>query len=343
MTNNNIKYTDTAVNEAAEWFIRLQDEAISDTCYKEWQEWLASSHENRNAFERAEKCWDILDNIAELPTITAITEKNDISNVRKLNPLRRIMPMVGSIAAAVTIIFSAGLFYQQNYLSAPETTTYQTARAEHKLITLDDGSKINLAARSIVNVNYTDKERNITLVRGEAVFDVAKNKHRPFIVKTRKGTATAVGTKFNIHSSDLNVTVTVLEGIVEVNPITDNNSLSAKPLPQYLTRITAGEAISYEDNGHISEVIKSNIDVATSWEKGLLVRVDTPLSSVIEDVNRYSSREIIIGDAALNDIRFTGTVLNDGIDNWLRGLSVAYPIKVLDSGHDAILLLKKTN
>jgi len=327
---------DQPVNDAAEWFIKLQDGDLSEAEYTEWQEWLAKSPANRDAFARAEICWQDLDNITDPPWDSLKNAGATQGTNQDTKQLRRFISYAASIAASIVIILSIGLFLQKDSPDPAKATTYQTARSEHKTILLDDGSKVTLGARSIVNVNYSQMTRHMTLLRGEAVFEVARDKTRPFIVQTGKGTTTAVGTKFNIHASDQNVTVTVLEGIVEVNPTLTNNT-DGKPLP----RVSAGKAVSYYDDGHISEVVETNVEAAVSWEKGLLVRVDTPLASVIADVNRYSSREIIIGDPALNDIRFTGTVLNDGIDNWLRGLSVAYPIKILDSGHDAILLLKK--
>ncbi len=329
MKNNN-KYNSDPAAEAAEWFIRLRDDDLAEKDYHDWQLWLADSPANKQAFADAEKCWQDLDNITDLSP-----EDDGITAVDPTGRRGRLLPVIAAIAATILIALSIGIFYQNDRLPGPGATTYQTATAEHRTVRLEDGSKIDLGARSIVNVNYTRDVRHLTLVRGEAIFSVAKNKHRPFIVHVGKGTVTAVGTKFNIHSGDRDVTVTVLEGIVEVNP--DLNKPATAPLP----KVSAGRAVSYDSNGDISPVVKSNVAAATSWEKGLLVRVDTPLASVIADVNRYSTREIIIGDPALDNIRFTGTVLGDGIDNWLRGLSVAYPIKVLDSGHDAILLLRK--
>ncbi len=330
--NDNIKFADDLASEAAEWFLKLRDDDLSRADYLEWQEWIAESDDHARAFAGAEDCWEALDDVKDLSW--ADTGDGPVTR----NYFRRIMPVAASIAATLLVALSVGLFLQKDITPSLETTSYQTARAEHKTVRLDDGSKINLGARSIINVNYSDTRRNITLVRGEAIFDVVRDKARPFVVKTGNGTVTAIGTKFNIHSNDQDVVVTVLEGIVEVNPYPENSTPDHAPLP----RVSAGKAVTYQVNGYISEITDTNIEAAISWEKGLLVRVDVPLASVIEDVNRYSAREIIIGDAALNNIRFTGTVLNDGIDNWLRGLSVAYPIKVLDSGHNAILLLKKT-
>lgn len=326
---NNIKITGNTAHEAAEWFIKLRDDDISDEEYLDWQCWLEASEANRRSFALAESSWNALDS---LPVSSRKT------GAREQGAFRRILPYAASIAAVLFIALTIGFFYQDDISPAVPTTTYQTARAEHKNLRLADGSLINLGARSIVNVKYDTARRHITLVRGEAVFTVAKNKNRPFVVQTGKGTVTAIGTKFNIRANSQNVTVTVLEGIVEVNPLPDAPGTDRSSLP----RVGAGKRISYNNEGNISQSMTTNIEAAISWEQGLLVRVDTPLSSVIEDVNRYSEREIIIGDSSLSDIKFTGTVLSDGIDNWLRGLSVAYPIKVLDTGRGAILLLAKS-
>jgi len=338
----NTEFIDDIANEAAEWFLKLQGDDLSETEYLKWQTWHMATDANRQAFSKAENCWNALDNITDVTLESLKAEQNIIPLSSAKSGSRRFMShnikWVAGIAACLVIALSIGLSYQSFITVSPDATTYQTARTEHKTINLDDGSKISLGARSIINVNYSPMARRITLVRGEAIFDVSKDKARPFIVKTGNGTVTAIGTKFNIHATNKNIIVTVLEGIVEVNPYLANDNAEKAPLP----RVAAGKSVSYGRDGSISEIVESNVDAAVSWERGLLVRVNTPLASVIEDVNRYSSREIIIGDPALNNIRFTGTVLNDGIDNWLRGLSIAYPIKVLDSGHNAILLLKKT-
>lgn len=329
----NKNLSDDCVSQAADWFIRLQDDDLSEADYLAWQDWLAESPANKNAFARAENCWSDLDYVTD-PPFKDFSGKAQKSQSQGLT--RRLGPLA-AIAAAIVIILSLGFYLQNVITPTPVETTYQTARAEHRTIQLEDGSSISLGGHSIVNVNYSKQTRRITLVRGEAIFEVTKNKARPFIVHVGNGTVTAIGTKFNILSSGDNVTVTVLEGIVEVNP----NHEDIKPAPASLSRVSAGKTVSYHEDGYLSEIMVTNVEAATSWEKGLLVRVNTPLANVIEDVNRYSRREIIIGDPSLKKIQFTGTVLNDGIDNWLRGLSVAYPIKVLDSGHDAILLLKK--
>ena len=320
------------MKEAAEWFIRLHDDNLSEAEYLEWQEWLAKSPANKKAFSRAEDCWKTLDDVTDLPWPR---KKPDPA----LSLFRRFVPLapLAALAATLLLTLSVNLFLQSDNNIPLTATTYQTALSEHKNITLEDGSIITLGARSIINVKYSKIRRQITLVRGEAIFDVAKNKQRPFVVKAGKGTVTAIGTIFNIHSGNQGVTVTVLEGIVEVNPALS----SERTKGSFHSRVVAGKAVSYHDDGNISDIVATNVEAAISWKQGLLVHVDTPLADVIEDVNRYSAREIIIGDAALSHISYTGTVLSDGIDNWLRGLSVAYPIKVLDSGHNAILLLQK--
>ncbi|WP_417625208.1 FecR family protein [Paremcibacter congregatus] len=324
-----LDHIDDIAQDASVWFFRLQDQEPSEKLFLEWQAWLAESDTNAAAFAEVEACWTALDEVRE----TSMTNKTQVNRTGH----SRIWAYAGAMAASVALLVSAALFTIYGDGSDVPTATYQTALSEHKTITLEDGSKITLGARSIVNVNYTEAQRQLTLVRGEAIFDVAKNKARPFIVQVGKGAVTAVGTKFNIHATERDVTVTVLEGTVEVTPLMQMASNTRARLP----RVTVGETMSYAQDGTMTDVTPANVDAVTSWEQGLLVRVDTALSSVIADVNRYSSREIIIGDPELKDIKFTGTVLNNGVDDWLQGLSLAYPIKIVDTGHDAILLLKK--
>ena len=246
------KTTGDCTSEAAEWFIKLQDANLSEEEYLTWQNWLTESPANKEAFARAEDCWSDLDHITDLPftDFSGGAPKPHGQNLSKhLGPF-------AAIAATIMIVLSLGFYVQNIVPPVPEATSYQTERAEHKTILLKDGSTISLGGHSIVNVNFSEQNRRVTLVRGEAVFEVAKNKARPFIVHVGKGTVTAIGTKFNILSSGQNVTVTVLEGIVEINPDYGDK----KPEPTPLPRVPAGQAVSYHENGYLSEIIPTNVE-----------------------------------------------------------------------------------
>lgn len=332
-----LKISDKLMQQAADWFLALQQENVSSESCLAWQDWLNQSELNEAAFRRIEGLWSKLDLTSDLPWPTEkeilLDQDKDFIHKSRL----QIYAYSGAIAASIVIVLAGYLSLYQDFSPLQKETTYQTAIAEHKTIKLEDGSEINIGARSIINVDYNIHRRNITLVRGEAVFKVAKDKSRPFVVNVAKGSVTAVGTAFNINSTTSNVTVTVLEGIVDVVAET----VSEKITPVSLSRVSAGNSISYNNNGQISPVTKANLDAAISWEQGLLVKINTPLEQMIDDVNRYSSKEIIIGDSKLKNIKFTGTIFEGKIDNWLKGLELGYPIKVVDTGQNTILLLAK--
>jgi transmembrane sensor len=115
-------------------------------------------------------------------------------------------------------------------------TLYATAIGEQCSIALADGSTIELGARSRVRVHFTDKERDVEFLAGEALFGVAKDPARPFVVTTNNARVRAVGTQFDVHKRTSGTTVTVLEGHVVVyspsgrsDPLPQNSRPSAAP------------------------------------------------------------------------------------------------------------------
>ena len=87
---------------------------------------------------------------------------------------------------------------------------------EQKTVRLTDGSVLQLNTRSQARVAYTDGVREIEL-KGEALFTVAKDMHRPFLVRTHDATVRALGTRFNVYEQGTATRVAVLEGRVRVS------------------------------------------------------------------------------------------------------------------------------
>src|SRR5690606_33297077 len=91
-----------------------------------------------------------------------------------------------------------------------------TRLGEQTRAVLNDGSIMTLNTLTQAKVHFDDNERRVYLKSGEAHFEVAKNKNRPFRVYAESGRITAVGTAFSVRIDDGNVNVTVSEGSVEV-------------------------------------------------------------------------------------------------------------------------------
>jgi transmembrane sensor len=116
------------------------------------------------------------------------------------------------LASAVLACLAGGLVGLNTYLNSD----YVTATGEQRTIHLSDGSTIELNSKSRVRVLFSERERDVDLLEGQALFHVAKNPTRPFLVRASGTTVRAVGTQFDVYRKSSGTTVTVVEGRVAV-------------------------------------------------------------------------------------------------------------------------------
>lgn len=186
---------------------------------------------------------------------------------------------------------------------------------------LEDGSSIALAAESRLAVRLSKDKRQLRLVAGQALFNVAHDGRRPFIVQAGKGSVTAVGTAFNIRLNKLKTEVTVVTGIVDVGVFRPGSLEDA----QTVARVKRAEQVSfshrYQDGSpvvYVSRRADMDVDRITSWTRGKLFFDGEPLSSAIDAVNAYSTRKVVLTNPALASMPVYG-VVNQGD---VRGLLI---------------------
>jgi transmembrane sensor len=246
-------------------------------------------------------------------------------------------------AFALTIALIAGLVVWQLGEDGPvETAAFKTERATHRDISLPDGSRVRLGARSQLFVNFTSQTRYLVLEGGEAFFDVAKDKERPFLVQAGEVTIRAVGTEFNVRRVMDKTIVAVTEGVVEVRQPRQATTQSASKA----IRVAAGGQISVDpvepharSAAAVVSVKQIDSEAVIGWQEGRLEFEDEPLGMVIETINRYSHREIVITDKAVSELRFSGTVSREHTDAWLFALSEIFPVDVRRVGNETVLNL----
>lgn len=358
---------------AADWLVRVQEPDVTEADLLEWDAWLNADRRHRRAFDALESAsafiareQTALSDIP-LPSDAALRADTYIGEVpiaelidHSLNseapagggPQSSAQSSVRSHrfrwAIAATLLLTIGttvwLAINEDSLTEPETQlrVVETKESEHRSIDLEDGSRIELGAASGLSVNYSSERRTVVLEAGEALFEVAKDPNRPFVVLAGNGTITAVGTAFNVRRDSDRVVVTVTEGEVEVvqqggsvarvpdDPVTE----IATPTRQTLT---VGERVEYSAAG-IARLDNIEPAVATEWRNGRLRYRAESLKHVIPDVDRYSPHTVIIGDAAVGEFKFTGTVFQDNADEWLRGLEAVFPVEVVELDDQQLLL-----
>lgn len=334
------------MDTATQWLLRLRDDKATDQDVAEWLSWYESDERNALVFDSMQSFWrqvgqltsgsDGAERIARLGSIDSV----DIEPPRRVEShwrpqsILRIaalvqVPAAVGIAASLLLVTGVALFMIQRSRT-PNALPAGNDVAHVRTTQLPDNSSVDLAANSLVAVEYTAAQRTLDLQKGEAFFSVVPNHQRPFIVKASGLRVRAVGTKFNVREADDRVIVTVAEGAVDVYAADANDQRSDWPAAQAIgsLRLSAGNEVTWVVGSGKRIVRATDPERALAWRYGRLEYIDEPLSAVIADVNRYSSRRLII-DPAVAQLTYTGTVLINSIDEWLTAMPGEFPIKVI--------------
>jgi transmembrane sensor len=325
---------------AAQWFVRLQDGDASAEMFAAWNKWLGASSEHRLAYEELENTILRLERLRHPPQLPSLAQlaADGYDGSAPLDPMSTPKPNAArkrsawtallAIAAAVVLMVFGGPWLLSHITSQPASGSmnYRTAAAQTKLIQLPDGSRVTLDADSELNVVLTPDRRALTLARGEGYFQVAKDRSRPFVVQAGSTQVTALGTEFNIRRGANRTVVAVLEGKVEVGTA---GSASPPRAPQLSAQVAAGEAVSYSESGDLHALPATEASLAAAWLQGRRRYHNEPLRYVLADVSRYTGRKIEVSDELTGGLQFTGTLDVENSEAWLRGLSVALPVRLV--------------
>jgi transmembrane sensor len=344
------------VASAADWLFKLRDPEVSQTDISAWFAWCDSSAENRQVFEQMQATWRKSGLIQETPVTPAeiasdhylgqvsVSEWNNVLlKSQRRTTLRRFNPHRARIAAAVIAgVATLLLLGWVRHVDQARDTTISAAVGVNREVLLPDGSRVTLAAGSKLSTQFTRGVRNVFLENGEALFTVKHMHARPFVVHAMETTVTAVGTAFNVKAESGVVRVTVTEGIVDVahqRPVLDElrqwvgGSAGAGDF-----RLAAGNQAILSSGAPRPVAIAAASQQVTTWVDGTLSFDNEPLVSVVAAVNRYARVPVVLEDGEAGSYRYTGTVVTGRIDEWLRGLPNAFPVTVVRSGTDEVVI-----
>ncbi|GGY35763.1 FecR family protein [Pseudoduganella albidiflava] len=200
---------------------------------------------------------------------------------------RRAFVLGGALAAGIAALAVTSL--------APDLlgpVTYETARGEFRKVQLADRSTVSINSASLVEVRLTDAQRRVALTQGEAWFEVAKDRARPFVVEAGDLRVRAVGTAFSVRRHAQGAEVLVTEGVVEVWA---NGGTAPR------RRVGAGGLVLVSGDGSGPRVDTDPAEVARrlAWREGKVVFQNQPLDDAVAEFNRYNTRQIVVADPAL--------------------------------------------
>jgi transmembrane sensor len=311
--------------EAAEWLVRLQSSDLTENQALAFDAWLSESPENIQAYDAA----------------LGVTFEIEAAGPRIAFDLRRLPAprpqlagrgtsrrgwmIAGGLAAAATIavaVMPSGLFN-----GPPQNFT--TAKGEHRTVTLADGTKVDLNAGTRMTVTLARHERRVSLPEGEAVFDVAADHSRPFLIAAGDRTVRVVGTRFDVRRRDGQLSVTVDRGVVEVRPNED--------APGRAFRLRPGQRLDHAQGAADAQIRAVEPADVLAWRTGRLIYRDQPLGDVVADLNQQYARQISLEDPSLASTRFSGVLVLDDQDAVIRRLALLAPLRALPSGRGVTL------
>lgn len=301
-----------ALEEAADWLIRLSEGELDETERAQWERWQVSTPERHRAWARARM---LQTKLGGLPPSLAMSALD-----RPSSPARRVaLGKLAMILAALPVGWGSWKLAQ----SQQWTADYRTAVGQQRQLTLADGSQITLNTDTAIDVLFDANQRLIRLREGEILVQTAADslpQARPFLVSTRQGLMQALGTRFTVRELSTRTRLAVLEGAVRVQ-LADANR--AAPLI-----VNAGERTDFSSHSFAQT---SPVDRSVSaWTQGMLMADNLRLADFVVELARYRSG-IVRCHPAIADLRISGAFPIRETQRTLNMLVQTYP--VIATGH----------
>jgi len=314
--------------EAATWIWRLDAGALGAADQQAYEAWLRQDPRHRRAIEELSRVWQAFDGLAEAKREEKIA--TFAVGWRTVAPGRwRWWPA----AAAAMLLLCAGLAAW--LWRGDETQTLATAVGEQRSVTLADGSIVTLNTNSILETDLSHRERRIFLRQGEAHFQVAHDRSRPFLVRAGDAVVRAVGTEFEVRlRSDSHIEVLVNEGRVEVQaqgPAAAQTPGVARAAAAAITlrALSAGEQLATVAGAYaVVPVSAEQVSSELAWREGAIVFDGEPLSQAIAEIGRYTEARIVVSDVRTASLPVGGRFRTNDVQGFLDGLQAALPVAV---------------
>jgi len=324
--------------EASNWFVEMRVGDVDAAGRRRFDAWIRKSPEHLRAYLEVSEIWD------DASLVDATRSGSSDQLIAKARAGAEIVPFEGTppkpplalemtrlqpgvarrrwaaVAAGImTAVLASVLGYQHFH-----RVEYSTGIGERCAVTLADGTRIDLNSRTRLSVHFTGKQREVELLEGQALFTVAKDPQRPFLVQSGSLSVQVVGTAFDVDQRDHSTAVTVVDGRVAVS------SAGVDSVAPVL--VDAGEQVIAPV--HAVKRLRAapvNISAATAWTHGELVFEGSRLADVIQEFNRHNERQIVLGDPVLSDMLISGVYASTKPDLFLRFMRAQPHVLVAES------------
>jgi transmembrane sensor len=322
--------------EAADWFARLQAGKMERAERQQFVEWLRESHIHVTEMLRIAQIhgdlkefpyWARISTGPKTPgdNIVPLSAESNVSQVRgegadprsgRVETRRMPRMVMFAVAASAALVVATALV-----LPRIRGQIIDTERGERREVTLSDGSVLQVDPETRLRIKYGDRAREVFLERGRAVFHVAKNAQRPFLVQADGTTVRAVGTAFGVEQQRQGIVVTVAEGkvaVISAGVASPQPSLTtplppvAGELPMVNKRqrpsihedggavfLTSNQQVTVTNGGTAEPIREIDSQRALAWAEGRLIFQNDELSKAVAEFNHYNRVQLAVTDPGL--------------------------------------------
>jgi transmembrane sensor len=308
MTGDSLRAASSAalLEAATDWLFRLQAEPADAALRQAHRDWLAADAAHLQAWLAVQHTWSVTGRMK--------IDVVDTAEMALFMPVRHTARRQTRILAAVTALAAcAALALLGPRILLHFDSDAVTATAENTIMQLADGSTITLGGASAFRADVGGSSgRRATLLRGEAHFQIAPDRQRPFVIDAGPVQVTVVGTAFDVTLDAQSVSVAVASGVVDVR----SGEMAT-------ARLTAGERVAIAHGTGQATLARIAPEDVGAWRLQRLVLHDLPLPEAIARLSRYYRGEIVVLADGLQRQRISGVFDLDDPARALRGMLAA--------------------
>ncbi|MEM1140971.1 MAG: FecR domain-containing protein [Pseudomonadota bacterium] len=338
--------------EACAWVAQLETGNMTPADLDAFREWINRSPRHGLEIKRVADLSADLNVLAELrDSLSQAAHEHRLSSV----PGKKSVSLGWGLGLAAMSLIVIGVMFMQRSHNFSEPLQLYTEVGGYLEQQLDDGTVVQLNTNSRVIVTYSQDQRVVSLLKGEVLFEVARDKDRPFLVLAGGKRISALGTAFLVRLAEQHeVHLTVTEGRVQLAELAtpdkgllaaDKNSsidpsmqgdVNAEPI-----ELSAGQRVVAPQSAAPQAIELVSVEAirrTLSWQNGLLDFSDTPLSEVVREITRYSGRQVEIVDQELANLRFGGVFKTGETELLLEALEQSFNIEIETISDGTVLL-----
>ena len=316
--NSSQQHHDSKANEhAALWAARLDGDTLDRAQRAELDAWLAQNPAHRTLLSQyCQFSADLEEQIPALVSTGAVKMPSEAQPDQRRGWNWNFPRVMGAVLASAAAV-AATVFVLRPTPPIENIAMASLQRGSH---TLADGTRVELNANTSLRFENLNDQRRITLAGGEALFFVAKDHTRPFIVETPAGRVQVTGTTFNVRTDPSRIAfeVTVVEGSVQVRPGETSNTHSPPPI------ISLGAGDQFASVTGVRSLSASQVEDTLAWRRGTVVFYGVPLREAAARFAHYHGCAIRVAPTVANE-PIGGRHNIEDLNGFLAGIELALP------------------